>query len=211
VLFEGQTEEQALPIWAQAYWGASIHELGFSFARANGTNYYPFIWLANSLDIPWYLIADGEPQPLKNLEDELKRANLPESAKSPNIVVLPGGKNFETQLLAEGYLGEIEAALNAASGEAEFLDGFIKKNHGHSYGKFKDGTDKGSRDYKSEGGRERAAADAMKGQKTRLAKPLAHQIVGLADPLRRFPSTIDSLFKIIGAAHGLPKVGGAES
>jgi putative ATP-dependent endonuclease of the OLD family len=208
VLFEGQTEEQALPIWAQEYWGASIHELGFSFARANGTDYFPFIWLAKGLDIPWYLIADGEPQPLKNLEDALKKASLADTSKSPNIVVLPGGNNFETQLIAEGYMAEIEAALDATSGEAAFLDGFIVKNHGLSYGKFKDGTDKGTRDYKSAGGRERAAADAMKGQKTRLAKPLARQIVGLADPLRRFPSTIAALFKTIGTAHGLVKAGG---
>lgn len=208
VLFEGQTEEQALPIWAQEYWGASIHELGFSFARANGTDYFPFIWLAKSLDIPWYLIADGEAQPLKNLEDALKKASLPDTSKSPNVVVLPGGNNFETQLIAEGYMAEIEAALDATSGEVAFLDGFIKKNHGLSYGKFKDGTDKGTRDYKSAGGRERAAADAMKGQKTRLAKPLAHQIVGHADPLRRFPSTLAALFKTIGAAHGFTKAGG---
>lgn len=60
----------------------------------------------------------------------------------------------------------------------------------------------------SVGGRERAAADAMKGQKTRLAKPLAHQIVNLADRNRRFPSTIAALFKAIGTAHGLVKAGG---
>jgi putative ATP-dependent endonuclease of OLD family len=209
VLFEGQTEEQALPIWAQAYWGASIHELGFSFARANGTDYFPFIWLANSLNIPWYLIADGEIQPLKNLENALKKANLPESAKSPNVVVLPGGNNFETQLIKEGYMAEIEAALNAVSDEDAFLDAFIAKNHGLGYGKFKDGTDKESRDYKSTGGRERAAVDAMKGQKTRLAKPLAHQIAGLADPSRRFPSTIARLLEIMSAAHGLIKEEGA--
>ncbi len=208
VLFEGQTEEQALPIWAQEYWGASIHELGFSFARANGTDYFPFIWLAKSLDIPWYLIADGELQPLKNLEDALKKAGLPNTSKSPNVVVLPGGKNFETQLIAEGYMNEIEAALNATSGDATFLSSFIAKNHGLSYGKNKDGTDKGTRDYMSAGGRERAAADAMKGQKTRLAKPLAHQIVNLADRNRRFPSTIAALFKAIGTAHGLVKAGG---
>jgi putative ATP-dependent endonuclease of OLD family len=101
-------------------------------------------------------------------------------------------------------MAEIEAALNEVSGEAAFLDGFIAQNHGHTYGK-----DKGSRDYKSAGGRERAAADAIKGQKTRLAKPLAHQIVGLADPARRFPSTIDSLFKIISDAQGLTKAGEA--
>ena len=41
VLFEGQTEEQALPIWAQAYWGSwwTIHELGFCFVRTKGTDW----------------------------------------------------------------------------------------------------------------------------------------------------------------------------
>ncbi|MBU3548093.1 ATP-dependent endonuclease [Polynucleobacter sp. P1-05-14] len=200
VLFEGQTEEQALPIWAQEYWGASIHELGFSFARVNGTDYFPFIWLAQSLEIPWYLIADGEPQPLQSLEKALKKANLPESAKSSNIVVLPSGNNFESQLVFEGYMPEIEAAFESVSGKKGFLDGYIADNDGLSYG-----PNKGVRDYKSAGGRERAAIDAMKKQKTKLAKPLAHQIIGISDPARRFPSTIDNLFRIISANHSIPK------
>lgn len=204
VLFEGQTEEQALPIWAQEYWGASIHELGFSFARANGTDYFPFIWLAKSLDIPWYLIADGEAQPLKNLEDALKKASLPDTSKSPNIVVLPGGNNFETQLIVEGYQGEIEAALNVTYGVANFLDNHIAMNDGTPLG-----GGKGNRDFKSAGGRDRAIADAMKKSKTKLAKPIANQIAGLADPTRKFPSAIGQLFKTIGTAHGLPKAGDA--
>lgn len=203
VLFEGQTEEQALPIWAQEYWGASIHELGFSFARANGTDYFPFIWLAKSLDIPWYLIADGEAQPLKNLEDALKKASLPDTSKSPNIVVLPGGNNFETQLIVEGYQGEIEAALNVTYGVANFLDNHIAMNDGTPLG-----GGKGNRDFKSAGGRDRAIADAMKKSKTKLAKPIANQIAGLADPTRKFPSAIGQLFKTIGTAHGLVKAGG---
>lgn len=211
ILFEGQTEEQALPIWAKEYWGSSIHELGLSFVRANGTDYFPFIWLANSLSIPWYLIADGEERPLKNLEDALKKASLPNTSNSPNIVVLPNGNNFETQLVAEGYIGEIESALDVISGRSGFLDSFIDMNNGLSYGKRKNGTDKGVREYKSLGGRERAAVDAMNTQKTKLAKPLAHQIVGLDDQLRRFPSTIANLFKIISEAHGLVKAGGTTS
>lgn len=192
-----------MPIWAQEYWGASIHELGFSFARANGTDYFPFIWLAKSLDIPWYLIADGEAQPLKNLEDALKRASLPDTSKSPNIVVLPGGHNFETQLIAEGYQGEIEAALNVTHGMANFLDNYIAMNDGTPLG-----GGKGNRDFKSAGGRDRAIADAMKKSKTKLAKPIANQIAGLADPTRKFPSAIGQLFKTIGTAHGLVKAGG---
>lgn len=203
VLFEGQTEEQALPIWAQEYWGASIHDLGFSFARANGTDYFPFIWLAKSLDIPWYLIADGEVQPLKNLEDALKKANLPDTSKSPNVVVLPGGNNFETQLIAEGYQVEIEAALDVTYGTANFLDNYIAMNDGTPLA-----GGKGNRDFKSAGGRDRAIADAMKKSKTKLAKPIANQIAGLADPTRKFPSAIGQIFKTIGTAHGLVKAGG---
>lgn len=55
VLFEGETEEQALPELAQAHWGASVHELGFSFVGVGGdSKYYPFIWLAEGFGIPWF-------------------------------------------------------------------------------------------------------------------------------------------------------------
>lgn len=200
VLFEGQTEEQALPIWAEAYWGASIHELGFSFVRANGTDYFPFIWLAKSLEIPWYVMADGETKPVSDLEAALKKAGQPNIAASTNVVVVSSGKNFETQLLVDGYLAEIELALNEASGHKSFLDEYIDRNHGLDMGK-----GKGARDYKSDGGRLRAAADAMKASKTRLAKPLARTISGLKDADRRFPKHIEKLFSIIGQAHRLEK------
>lgn len=201
VLFEGQTEEQALPIWAEAYWGASIHELGFSFVRANGTDYFPFIWLAKSLEIPWYVMGDGEQKPINDLEAALKKAEQPNIASSPNVVVVSASKNFETQLLEDGYLVEIETALNEAHGRESFLDEFIDKHHGLELAK-----GKGVRDYKSERGRVRAAADAMKASKTRLAKPLARTISGLTDPGRRFPKHIEKLFSVIGKNHGIQKL-----
>ena len=207
LLFEGQTEEQALPIWAQKYWGSSIHELGFSFVRANGTDYFPFIWLAKNLNIPWYVLADGEAKPVGDLNAALTKAKQPEAAKCDNVVVLPAGRNFERQLLAEGYLPQVELALDEANGSPKFLDQYIARNDGLSYGKTKDGKDKGNRDYKGEEGRLRAAADAMKDAKTRLARPLARIISTLADPARQFPSNIERLFEIISADHGIKKKG----
>jgi putative ATP-dependent endonuclease of OLD family len=200
VFFEGQTEEQALPIWADAYWGASVHELGFSFVRVNGTDYFPFIWLANSLDIPWYVMADAETKPLLDLEGALKKVKHPAIAACPNIVAVANGNNFETQLLADNYLAEVEIALDETHGENRFLDWYIDNHHGLSAGK-----NKPLRDYRSAGGRERAAADAMKGAKTRLAKPLAKTISALRDPARRFPKHIEKLLAKIGADHGIPK------
>lgn len=200
ILFEGQTEEQALPIWAKKYWGSSIHELGFCFVRVNGTDYFPFMWLSKALGIPWYVIADGEATPLKDLEAALKKAEEQKAADCTNVVVIPDGRNFETQLIAEGYIAEIELAIDAMSGSAASLDDYINSMHGQ---RAKGGV---LRDYKSAGGRERAALDAMSGAKTNLAKHLANVISELETPERRFPTKIRNLFEIVSEAHGLSKV-----
>jgi putative ATP-dependent endonuclease of OLD family len=199
VFFEGQTEEQALPVWAMKYWGCSIHELGFSFVRVNGTDYFPFIWLAKALEIPWYVLGDGEAQPVKSLGDALKNASHTAIAASPNVVVLPSGNNFERQLLADGYQAEMEAALDEVLGNKPFLDGYMEKLHGSPR---KGGT---IRDYKSADARVQATADAVGENKLRMARPIAEKIVGLADPNRHFPANIEKLFAILAAAHGVPK------
>jgi putative ATP-dependent endonuclease of OLD family len=199
VLFEGQTEEQALPVYASKYWGASIHELGFCFVRVNGTDYFPFIWLLKALRIPWYVFADAEPGPLAKLEADLKKVGEPVSSKCPNVVVLPSGNGFEGQLLAEGYLPEIEAAIDQAEGQAKFLNGYMATHDGKP-------KKKGPvRDYRTAGARERAAEDYLRENKTRMAKPVAVAISSLADTKRRFPKAIEQMLAIVGKANGLDK------
>lgn len=204
VFFEGQTEERALPVWAEKYWGCSIHDLGLSFACVNGTDYHPYLVLAEQLDIPWYVLADGEPVPLAKLDDALKILGREEATKCGNVVVIPDGRNFERQLIAEGYLPEIEAALDEAHGAADFLTDYIARHDGESRGK-----GKGIRDYSKADGREIAAIDALKGMKTRVAVPLATAVCSMADPARRFPSMIDALFEAISKDQGLTKNPGA--
>lgn len=199
VLFEGQTEEQALPIYASRYWGATIHELGFCFVRVNGTDYFPFIWLLKALQIPWYVFADGEPDPVTKLEAALKKANEPESNKCSNVVVLPGGNGFEEQLLAEGYLPDIEKAIDQVEGQAKYLDEYMMTFDGKPKKK------KMIRDYKSAGARERAAGDYLGENKTRMAKPVAEVISALADPARRFPKNIEKILSIVGKDNGLKR------
>lgn len=199
VFFEGQTEEQALPVWAMQYWGCSIHELGFSFVRVNGTDYFPFIWLAKALEIPWYVFGDGEAQPVQSLEDALKKVGHTTIAASPNVVVLPNGNNFERQLMSEGYQAEMEAALDDVLGDKPFLDGYIGKLDGKAR---KGGS---VRDYKAADARVQATADAVGENKLRMARPIAEKIIRLADPSRRFPTNIERLFAILSAAHSVPK------
>lgn len=202
VFFEGETEEVALPVWAERYWGANIHELGFSFVEVGGSgSYFPFLLLADSLGIPWYVLSDGEAQPLSSLDAALKRLRGKERAAFPNVVVLPDGNNFESQLIADGYLVEIEKALDEVFGSGH-LDDYIKRLDG------KKGQKGVVRSYAGGDGRKRAAFDALTDAKTKAAKPLATIIAGL-DAARRFPPKVAELLKMMSKAHRLTKQGDA--
>lgn len=206
VFFEGETEEQTLPILAEAYWGCSIHELGFSFVRVgSNSNYFPFIWLAESLDIPWYVFSDGEAETITHLGRALHKSGKATPDACPEVFVIPGGRNFERQLVAEGYLPEIEATFNEVEGKAAFLDDYIARMNG------KTGKKGVIRDYTVVGGRLKAVCDAMSESKTRMAEPLATSLSAIADEARRFPSSIRALFAKISADYGLTQAGKEES
>jgi putative ATP-dependent endonuclease of OLD family len=196
ILFEGETEEQALTIFAESYWGATAHEKGFSFVGCGGANYQPFVWLAESLGIKWYILCDGEDKTISSVSGQLKKLDLEEVTKLSNCVVINGKADYEGHLLNEGYLGAIETGLDAVLGPGS-IDKFINDQHG-TLGKKVDGKQV-PRDYKSAGGRERAAKDLMQSRKTRFCGPIAMAIVQLPDESKRVPPAIRKLFDKISA------------
>ncbi len=205
VFFEGETEEQALPILAEAYWGCNIHELGFSFVRVgSNTNYFPFIWLAESLAIPWYVFSDGELETITHLGRALHKSGKPAPAACPEVFVIPDGRNFERQLVADGYLPEIEATFDQVAGKVNYLSDYITRMNG------KTGKKGGLRDYSVIDGRQKAACDAMSENKTRMAEPLATTLSLIDDEARRFPAHIKALFEKMSADHGLSQAGKEE-
>jgi len=200
VLFEGETEEQVLPLWAQTYWDMSIHELGFSFVSVGGQNYFPFIWLAHNFGIPWFIFSDGEPKAIAALTKEAKRANIHDVTTRTNIIILPHGNDLEAQLVKENYLAEVEAAFNQLEGD-NALDRYITSLNGRD-GKKIDGVQQ-IRNYNGSEGRLRAAVDIMRENKTRCALHIATQISSLTDEKRRVPSAVADLFAAISKEFGL--------
>lgn len=203
ILFEGETEEQAFPLWAQAYWGASAHELGFSFVGVGGTDYFPFIWLAQSFGIPWHIFSDGEDKTVTKLKADAKRVGATDITKHDNILVIPNKLDLEAHLIEDGYLDAFEAAIIKYAGTAA-LDTYIATLNGKP-GPEVDGVQL-PRDYNGADGRKRAALDMVSGKKTRYATPLAGAILELADPARRVPKLVSQLFDVIGNKFGLTKV-----
>lgn len=202
ILFEGDTEEQAFPLWGQAYWASTAHELGFSFVGVGGTDYFPFIWLAQSFGIPWYIFSDGEDKTVTKLKADTKRAGITDITQHDNIVVIPKKHDLEAYLLEEGYMDAFEAAITDFAG-AGALDNHIATLHG-TLGPKVDGVQL-PRDYNGAEGRKRAALDMVSAKKTRYATPLASAVLALTEPQRRVPTLVAQLFDVIGNKFGLTK------
>jgi putative ATP-dependent endonuclease of OLD family len=176
--------------------GATTHEKGFSFVGCGGANYFPFVWLANSFGIRWYILCDGEDKTIARVNAQLGRIGLLPVDKLNNVSVIDGKENYEGHLIAEGYMDAIETAFTPTLG-AGYFDQYIKDQHGKP-GRRIDGKET-TRDYKSNGGRERAARDLLEERKTRLSTHVATAVAGLTDAKRRVPPAICKLFDKISA------------
>ncbi len=101
VLVEGETEEQAFPILARAWFKRDDFELGVLLIAVGGPNYVPFVRLAEAMDLPWLIFSDAEEQPKRELGRALSRLGL--ELTDERIVLLPDGQNIETYLVDQGF------------------------------------------------------------------------------------------------------------
>lgn len=115
VFFEGETEEQALPIFAQKHFNKTPVEMGLDFVGVGGHgNYLPFLRFAEALNIPWIIFSDAENTQSKNIKgsvlQQFSNCGSPKS-ETDCIVFLDDGNNFEKQLISDGFGDEIKKAI----------------------------------------------------------------------------------------------------
>jgi putative ATP-dependent endonuclease of OLD family len=100
VFFEGETEEQALPDFAETFWKRHPNDLGYSFIGVGGYgNYLPFLRMAESFRIPWFILSDGEAAAVTAVNGALAAIGQSLVPNNTRVIVLPGGKNFEAYLV----------------------------------------------------------------------------------------------------------------
>lgn len=122
VLFEGETEEQALPIFARHHWEEFPFERGVAFVGVGGDgNYLPFIRTLTAMGIPWFIFSDGESKAQACVQSALRGVEA--TLEDRRIVILPGGASIEHYLVDQGYQ---DALLDAA---IEFHEPFHSPEH----------------------------------------------------------------------------------
>lgn len=111
VFFEGETEEQALPILAEHFFKKSLVEIGIDFVGVGGHgNYLPFLRVAETLKIPWFILSDAEEIVKISVKTQFTNCNSNKS-EADVIVFLTDGNNFEKQLISDGYNEEIRKSI----------------------------------------------------------------------------------------------------
>ncbi|MBX3716141.1 MAG: AAA family ATPase [Burkholderiales bacterium] len=187
VLIEGETEDVALPIWAEAYWASTINDLGFAFVSVGGSgSFLPYLRAFEQLEIPYFVLCDGD-SGLANVIKAFKKAGINAIDQAKKLVQLPPGDDIESYLLTNGYDKEVRAAIDKVNGNPADFDNWMKSMHGQPH------ETKIVRDYQSLGAEKRAMYDLLTGAKTKFAKAIASEISAIPDPARSTPPAIREL------------------
>jgi putative ATP-dependent endonuclease of the OLD family len=184
VLFEGDTEEASLPVFAERHWKTRADTRGISFVNVGGAgNYGKFVRLLQPLRIPWLIFSDGDAEGLKGVKAAGDTIGAVLDPTSAQVVALPGGHDFEAYLFAEGYRAEIEAGIARFFGPSALAE-YRELNHGQLK---KKGV---TRDYQSPGWEDRLAHDFFDRHKGHLGESIAEEIAK-----RNLPTAVVTLLE----------------
>jgi putative ATP-dependent endonuclease of OLD family len=224
VFAEGETEEHALPVFFEHYYGKKPFEVGVTIISVASNKYEPYLRIAHKLGIPWFILSDSEKGVLKSVKNQVARAineGRPVDLRQiPQVVTCRAGNDFEKDLIDDGYAEVMISAINAreAKGESEdnrqrlpFFDNWMQKNQDNSKGRRK--TDRkcetcGQNIYEDEkfdfsgaDGRKIALIDFLNQgkNKVRYAAAIAEAIVCIDDEKQTIPSCVKELFKQLDA------------
>lgn len=203
IFSEGETEEQALPIFAEKFFNEPLLELGVDFVGVGGHgNYEPFLKVADSFNIPWYIFSDGEQKVIDSVENQL--TNIGRISEIENRVIFLNIENdFEAELIDNDYIDEIVGSFNLAFDE-DYLENKIEEKDGTSKRRRKTSETCSHcnqsiyedilRDYSGDEGYKRGLLDCMRKEKTLLA-PILAQLICESD--KGLPPKVTELFEKI--------------
>ncbi|MBN1495371.1 MAG: AAA family ATPase [Spirochaetes bacterium] len=111
IFIEGETEEQALPIFSESYFSKTPVEMGIDFAGVGGYgNYLPFMRVAEALKIPWFIFSDAEEKTKKSVKEQFIESRS--TKQEAEVIIFQNDENnFEKQLIFDGYAEEIRKSI----------------------------------------------------------------------------------------------------
>lgn len=211
VLCEGETEEQALPLLFEKYFGNEAFVFGISFIGVKGAgNYLPFLKFAYDFSMPIFIFSDGEPEIIKKLSKDYKSVHIDADVENCKNIVILKNFDFESYLISSEFENIIESAIKETDGE-DSITKWINKKDGTSEGRIKTNTkcdickqfifEDAIRDYRSTDGYRKALIDIIDAKKPKYAPVIAEKLCELDK--NNFPPKIIELFEKIKTELGI--------
>jgi len=111
ILYEGETEHQSFPIFFQRFFGISDFEKGVCMVKVDGNNYKPYLLLAESLGINWFVFSDYDKTNIRTgVDNALKAIAFDQKLFLNKVVKLES--SIETAIVGLGYQQEIKKGIN---------------------------------------------------------------------------------------------------
>ena len=180
VLFEGPTEDSALPIFAKKHWGCEAFEKGVSLTHCSGDAYKMYIQFLEALQIPWVIFSDYDKPGVQTKVNRIA-SDLGVDINNDNRFVLLNN-SIEHYLIDEGYRAEFQNAYFAIK-EPEYSDETRKAEERTRVESLSDV------DLKND--------ETVKNWKSKMAPICAQSIIEHADPALQIPQKIKELFAIL--------------
>lgn len=182
VLFEGETEEQALPIFAEKHWGKHPYEIGISFVGVGGDGKYaPFLRILQQFSINWFIFSDGESKSIEKVKKALETVGISMDPMPLNVIIIPSNKNLEEYLISSGYQVEIRGAIMQ----------YLELN-----GKIKNDTQREEEKKKMESWTDEVLTKYMIAKNAKLS-PFYSNIISSLEGERSIPVVVKDLFRSI--------------
>ena len=212
VLCEGITEEQALPIFFEEYFGMNPIFCGINIIGIGGQNYKTFLNLIRDFRIKWYIFSDGEKKAIKSIQEAITVITSDSLKNMKNIFIIDNNESYEKYLITSGYTALMIEAINEYENDTEYFNKFLLSHNNTSAGRKK--TDKPKcktcgqdiyediiREYSGDDGKSKALLDCCinSGSKTKYASVIAQKIIKHADVSRRIPPKIKTLFSVMSS------------
>jgi putative ATP-dependent endonuclease of OLD family len=195
VLCEGITEELALPVYFEEYFGCTPYSLGISIIGMGGQQSRSYLSIIKNVQIPWFIFSDGENTAIKSIANAMKDIFEYTSETLPNnIIFIENNLNYENYLISEGYDQIIEDTICTINDDQDFINSKIIKEQK----KTKDDIKKSNQIC-----RRNILSTTLKNDKTKYAKPVAENITAQNDTNMRIPLIIAKLFDVMSSTLGI--------
>ncbi len=194
VLFEGITEGLALPIFAHHYFDNNYpYQLGLNFIDVGGKkSYIPFLIFAKFLQIPVFILSDGDGDTEKQVKNQIKEVF--ENEATIHLFVLDN-LDFEEYLIKNNFENEIMSAIDGIESTTDYINSAyipILNLREKSKGVIRNYIIDGIKQTKT------ALLDCMKENKTQYAEVIANACVSsIKNNTKPLPPALQTLFERI--------------